>query len=96
MLTENMQGHCWHCGSALHDHDYNREMHCVACGKANHSCKNCRFFKPGIADDCIEPVADRVIEKTRANFCDYFEPGDKTGSPPGDDDPLQAANRLFD
>ena len=34
----------------------------------------CRFHAPGVRRGCLEPVADEVNEKERANFCGYFEP----------------------
>ncbi len=56
--------------------DYAREARCPACDAATHVCRNCRFFAPGRSNDCMEPVAERVIDKERPNFCDYFEPTD--------------------
>lgn len=32
----------------------------------------CEFFDTGVADACKEPVADRVMDKERANFCGYL------------------------
>ena len=97
-MTTTFHGHCWHCGQELHGPDYDRENHCPRCGKAAHACRNCRFFAPGKANQCEEPMADRVMDKTHANFCGYFEP---TTSPRGDgeksaEDALrQAAEDLF-
>jgi len=34
----------------------------------------CRFYDTSVAQACREPMADEVKDKTRANFCDYFEP----------------------
>jgi hypothetical protein len=30
------------------------------------------FHATGAYNDCREPQAERVIEKNRSNFCDYF------------------------
>ncbi len=73
-MGKDSAGDCWSCGERLTSTDYVREGRCPACQKATHVCRNCRFHKPGLNNDCSEPVADYVTDKTRANFCDYFEP----------------------
>lgn len=49
---------------------------CFSCGEDLHCCKNCRFYDPSCYNECHETQADRVVEKTRANFCDYFQQGE--------------------
>lgn len=92
-------GTCWHCGQPLAASDYGREARCPGCGKATHACRNCRFYRPGISNDCQEPVADHVADKTRANFCDYFTPNPGASADSGTresaDDLLAAAEALF-
>jgi predicted RNA-binding Zn-ribbon protein involved in translation (DUF1610 family) len=96
-MTPNAEGVCWSCGGRLEALDYAREATCPHCGKQTHVCRNCRFFAPGRANDCEEPVAEAVSDKQRANFCDYFEPGSDTFEPAADQDALRAAaERLFD
>lgn len=47
---------------------------CEACGRDLHSCRHCRFYKPGIHWDCAESaIQDSVADKERRNFCDWFE-----------------------
>jgi hypothetical protein len=46
---------------------------CPSCGSDVHVCLNCRFYDSGSYNDCREPQAERVVEKDRSNFCDYFE-----------------------
>ena len=99
MPREHWKGHCWHCATALAAADYERANRCPGCSRATHACRNCRFYQPGLANDCREPVADFVNDKERANFCDYFEPAeDPTGANGGQDaeELLQAAQDLFD
>ena len=48
------------------------------CGEALHCCRNCEFFQTGVANDCREPNAERVADKTAGNFCDYFRPAATT------------------
>ena len=94
----DLHGRCWHCGNALQGPDYARENRCPGCQKATHACRNCRFYAPGRANECLEPLVERVVDKERANFCDYFEPSDKI-SDQGDrtsaEDLLKAAEDLF-
>jgi hypothetical protein len=42
------------------------------CGADLHVCLNCLFFSPADYNQCREPQAERVVEKSRSNFCDYF------------------------
>lgn len=49
---------------------------CPACGADLRVCRQCRFYDLAAADACREPLAERVADKTRANFCDHFAPGD--------------------
>jgi hypothetical protein len=35
----------------------------------------CTSYDPKVSKHCREPVAEDVQDKTRANFCGYFQPG---------------------
>ena len=75
---------CAHCGASYTAAVY-RTTVCPECGKELKTCRNCRHFSPGEAHDCHEPVSDPVLDKDRANFCDWFIPAEdaaarKTGS----------------
>lgn len=48
---------------------------CVFCGSHLHCCLNCSFYKIDSYNDCREPQAERVIEKSRNNYCEYFHIG---------------------
>lgn len=69
-------GTCWHCRRRLGAADYGREASCPGCGKSTRVCRNCRHYAPGRPNDCVEPIAERVLEKDRANFCEFFEASD--------------------
>jgi len=97
-MSEEIKGHCWHCGSDLTRLDYGRESACPGCGKPTHCCRNCRHSAPGRPNECMEPQVERVIEKARSNFCDLFEPtlSPRPVAATGDADALrQAAESLF-
>ena len=50
-----------------------REL-CPQCGSALHVCLNCELYDTTFNNQCREPQAERVIDKERANFCEYFVP----------------------
>ncbi len=80
-MPEEIVGHCWNCGQGLTKLDYGRESTCLNCDKPTHCCRNCRHFAPGRPNECREPLVERVVEKTRANFCEFFEPAMRAGDP---------------
>lgn len=49
-----------------------RTEDCPYCTRALHCCKMCKFFDSRVYNECTEPNADRVVDKEKANFCDYF------------------------
>jgi hypothetical protein len=66
---------CWKCGASLADLSLplSRTDECRACRAELHVCRMCRFYDTGKAKSCAEPIADEVQDKTRANFCGYFQ-----------------------
>lgn len=59
---------------------------CARCGGYVHCCRQCRFYDPRAHHQCHEPQVELVLDKTQANFCDYFEFQGGTGAA----DPQQA------
>ena len=98
-MNDDIIGNCWHCGADLGKADYGRETNCLSCGKSTRSCRNCRLYSRGRPNDCEEPIADAVMNKERANFCEFFDPspspGDASGTAPAADALLKAADDLF-
>jgi hypothetical protein len=35
----------------------------------------CQFYDPKAYNECRESSADRIVDKEKANFCDYFKIG---------------------
>lgn len=66
---------CWKCGAGLDDlpQPLGRRAECPACGAELHVCRLCRHYDPGKAKQCRELAADEVRDKTRANFCEWFQ-----------------------
>ena len=89
-------GRCWYCSAELTHIDYGRQDSCPKCGRDTRVCKNCGFFDPAVHNQCHETQADRVVDKERSNFCDYFKPGSGLGgSGPTKDALKSAADALF-
>ncbi len=80
-MAELKGGTCWNCGATLTGLDYGRADTCRKCGKDTKVCRNCEFYERGVNNDCHEPQAERVLEKERSNFCDFFRP--RTGAAAG-------------
>lgn len=67
---------CWKCQSEI----VTRERigfrdYCPTCERALHACRNCEFYDSSYGNQCREPMAERVVDKERPNFCGYFAPG---------------------
>ncbi len=45
---------------------------CPNCGRDLHCCIQCKFFDPSSYNECKEVSAERVVDKGKANFCEYF------------------------
>jgi len=67
---------CWKCGASLKalPLPLGRRAECLACGAELHVCRLCRHYDTGKAKHCRELAADEVKNKTKANFCDWFQP----------------------
>lgn len=65
---------CWGCGGPLLESDFNRKGCCSQCDRDTRVCLNCFFYDPDYHNDCREVLAEPVVDKERANFCDSFHP----------------------
>lgn len=72
-----------------------RRDECPQCRADLHVCKNCAFYDKTAYNECREPSADVVLEKERANFCDFFQPGSHAKVADKKADLLAAAEALF-
>jgi hypothetical protein len=56
----------------------------------------CQFYDQKAYNDCRESSADRVQDKEKANFCDYFKIGSSSNNPDQERlDALAKAASLF-
>ncbi len=37
----------------------------------------CKYYDTRVSNSCTEPIAEKVNDKTRANFCGYFQASEK-------------------
>ena len=89
---------CYNCHNII-DHapgdKIYRDEECEHCGASIRTCKMCRFYAPEVYNECKEPSAQKVPEKEKPNYCDYFF---ITGTNVEEDDKdqiLKAADALF-
>jgi len=68
---------CHSCGSEIRviDGRVGRSETCDKCRNDLHVCLNCIHYDQKAYNECREPMAERVVDKDRRNFCDYFKPG---------------------
>lgn len=65
--------YCFHCKKRLKIIEKpSRYETCPFCGTDLKVCVNCKFYDESSYNDCSEPSAQRVAQKERANFCEYF------------------------
>jgi hypothetical protein len=55
----------------------------------------CRFYDTSVSNSCTEPVAEKVGDKTRKNFCGYFQPNPAAWQP-DDQRPADDARKHLD
>ena len=72
---------CWHCGASLTLLDFGRQDTCRSCGRDTRTCRACIHYDRASNNECRENQADRVVDKERSNFCDYFKPTPRAYSP---------------
>jgi hypothetical protein len=67
--------YCWKCGAQQPEQPMplSRVAECPLCRAELHVCRMCEFFDNSVANSCREPVAERVMDKNRANFCGYLQ-----------------------
>ena len=87
---------CWKCGASLADVllPFSRLSKCKACNVDLHICRMCKYFDPTVSDSCREPIAEKVNDKKRANFCGYFQP--RENAKEKDKDPVSSSEAALE
>ena len=88
---------CHHCQKEIPaDFPIGRQAQCPGCGEDLYCCMNCVFYERGVYNDCRENQAERVVDKNRSNFCDFFRFRDARGKPEAlSSDPRTKLETLF-
>ncbi len=83
---------CFRCGQTIElPGKIGRREVCPGCGRDLHVCRNCRFYDSRAYNACRESQAERVLDKERGNFCDYFAFREGEAPPDGSPAPGDAA-----
>lgn len=90
---------CFSCHKTIELDNYTkitRNSECPHCTASLHSCKMCKFYDRFAYNECHESNAERILEKEKANFCDYFVISDNNKSKENEKlKHINAANALF-
>jgi len=66
---------CWKCGHRVETVErVGFHAHCPQCDRPLHVCRDCSLYDPAYNNQCRETMAERVVDKERSNFCEYFAP----------------------
>lgn len=89
---------CYHCKKDIPvfgSFRVTRTEECPYCSRSMHCCKMCKFYDARVYNECLETNADRVVDKEKANFCDYFTLSSGGPGGPSLDDLVNSADALF-
>ncbi len=73
-----------------------RKDACPLCQADLRCCLNCSHYNPSYYNQCIESQAERVLDKDRANFCDYFKFKDRVSKAMAEGDKSSIRKKLDD
>ena len=90
---------CYKCQNVLELNEGDRILRheeCNSCQASLYCCRMCIHYDTQSYNECREPLAERIVDKEKANFCSYFKISDQgVGQNNSKDDLLAAANALF-
>jgi hypothetical protein len=65
--------HCFRCKKELDlPQKITFRATCDHCQSYLHCCKNCRFYKPGLSNDCAIPGTESISDRLHMNYCEEF------------------------
>ena len=73
-MSSSIDMQCWKCGMELKNLllPFSRYEECINCNADLHACIACKNFNLSVSNGCNEEQADLIVEKEKANFCEYF------------------------
>ena len=89
---------CHHCGYQFQaDFKPGFREECPKCLRDVHVCMNCIFWDKSYSNECRESQAERVRDREKNNFCEYFSFKDnqKENLNKNNETPKDAFNKLF-
>lgn len=90
---------CYKCSKELSlksDQIISRQEVCPHCYASIHACFQCFFYDKNSYNECKEPMADRITDKEKANFCDFYKIKTQSNNPEDEKAAaLKAAMDLF-
>ncbi len=92
MASRSTRVPCWKCGKTQEVLlPFSRYEECSHCKADLHVCRACKHYVAQLSSSCLEDRADFVLDREKANFCDYFQPNPRAYS--GSDDSEAKAAR---
>lgn len=66
---------CWKCGADLRSlpTPLSRMAECPSCKTELHVCRLCQWYDARTTRQCAEIRAEEIVNKERANYCDWFK-----------------------
>ncbi|MBP9673834.1 MAG: hypothetical protein KBD63_01960 [Bacteriovoracaceae bacterium] len=74
---------------------FSRTEECSHCYAAFKCCRMCLYYDLAAYNECREPSAGRMVDKEKANFCEFFTINPDPQQMTQKDDLLKAAMALF-
>lgn len=96
MASRSIDMQCWKCGKELKHLllPFSRYEECNYCKADLHACIACKHYDPSVSDGCREDRADFILDKDKANFCDYFKVNTKAYKKQDNAEALEARAKL--
>jgi hypothetical protein len=100
-LDSSIAFRCAKCRAPIHGigpgQTVGRTATCDACHADLHACLQCAHYDESAYNGCKETQAERVVDKDRSNFCDYFSLASSTDAKDNTDrqDALRKLDDLF-
>lgn len=94
-MNQSKKCECFSCHKTLSleaGQKVSKNEECEYCYASIHSCRMCNFYDASAYNQCREPSAERIVEKEKANYCDYFVL--QAHSPNGDEQKSELLNKF--
>lgn len=91
---------CYNCEApvdlAYFSNRIKRSDECKSCFVSIHCCRMCQFYDKTAYNECSEPTAERVVDKEKSNFCDFFVlRSEEDAAKKSKEDMVSSADALF-